>query len=168
MRLSRDDMFMEIAHTVAKRGTCSRAQVGAVIVRDGRIISIGYNGAPRGMPHCDHSGDKGVCSIAIHAEMNAIIWGARAGIPIDSSVMYATHSPCYTCAVAMVAAGIKGLWYEQEYRLKEGLLYLFDANVELFQHARDGRTVQDAEGHGLLSAGLGDRGDGSTDRGWRD
>lgn len=153
MRPSRDETFMEIAHTVAKRGTCSRAQVGAVIVRDGRIVSIGYNGAPAGQPHCDHYPQSGAmdhdtydgsCTIAIHAEMNAIIWGARAGVPIDSCTMYATHSTCATCAVAVVASGIKEFVYDGDYRLGR-LDILVDSGLKVRKYGDTGSTP-DAEG----------------------
>lgn len=143
MRLSRDDMFMEIAHTVAKRGTCSRAQVGAVIVKDGRIISIGYNGAPAGRPHCNHYEVEGAfpndvfdgsCIRAIHAELNAIAWASRVGVPVDSCSMYATHSMCAHCAVAVVASGISEVVYDEEYRLRDGLIILFDNDVRVRQY----------------------------------
>lgn len=135
-RISREAMFMTIAETIALRSTCLRGQVGAVIVREGRIISMGYNGAPSGQPDCLTMGceelklytvddqepelvseevDLG-CQRGIHAETNAIIWAARVGIPVYDSTMYSTHSPCMTCARLLVAAGISKLYFRHDYR----------------------------------------------------
>lgn len=143
-------MFMQMAHIVAQRGTCSRAQVGAIIVRDGRVISMGYNGAPPGMPHCEHYDsphNREGCTIATHAELNAIIFSARQGIPTDAATMYSTHCACATCARALVAAGITEFIYQTEYRLVEGYGILFDANVKVRQYARDSGDPQVAEDH---------------------
>jgi dCMP deaminase len=117
-------MFLRVAQVVAQRGTCLRAMVGAVIVREGRIISIGYNGAPPRQPHCLEAGClipfKGSgCVRAVHAELNAILWAAREGIPTDRAVMYSTHSPCPTCAVTMVTAGICAVYYLHDYHASD-------------------------------------------------
>lgn len=103
-----DEMFMEMAQTLAKRSTCSRRHVGAVFVRDNRYLCGGYNGAPAGEKHCDHSfidrdthldqSGKRTCSIAIHAEMNAILDAALRGVSIQGAVLYVTHPPCLQCA----------------------------------------------------------------------
>lgn len=129
-------ILMGTAQAFAMRSTCSRAQVGAVIARDGRIISTGYNGAPAGMPHCDHSGDgayrqKQPCQKAVHAEVNAIAWAARVGSATDGAEMYCTHAPCATCAKLIVNAGIATVYFGQDYRNDEGLHLLRDAGVQL-------------------------------------
>lgn len=111
-RISRDTYFMRIAHDVALRSTCLRGQVGAVMVSDGRILSTGYNGAPRGFPHCtpetcnpliDH------CRATVHAEMNAIINAAIHGVALKGAVLFCTHWTCPACARALINLGIIGL-----------------------------------------------------------
>jgi len=109
-RISRSNLYMGMAILVSKRGTCPRAQVGAVLVRDKRIISIGYNGAPAGQPHCLDMGcimvDKG-CVRAVHAEANVIAFAAKQGISTLDATMYVTLEPCINCAKLMINAGIK-------------------------------------------------------------
>jgi len=117
MRPDWDSYFMEMAAVVAKRSTCLRRQVGAVLVKDRRILATGYNGAPSGMLHCDQTGclrkERGVppgreheiCR-GLHAEQNAIIQAALHGISIRDSLMVVTHQPCVICAKMMINAGI--------------------------------------------------------------
>lgn len=130
---------MEIARVVSESGTCSRLQVGAVLVYARRIISIGYNGAPSGMPHCVHSGmayseshpeSKG-CEIAVHAEANTIAFAAKNGISTEGSKLYVTDSPCVTCAKLLINAGIKEVIYGREYRDERGIGQLLIAGVEV-------------------------------------
>lgn len=152
-RVSRDEMLMEVAHAIAKRGTCSRLQVGAVFSRDGRIVSTGYNGAPAGMPHCDHSNelqahyitlDEGVvkpeleqgCQTAEHAERNAIAWAARHGLALEGTEVHVTHMPCLACSRTLVNAGVTKLTYDEPYRLREGIVLLGDAGVEVWEYNR--------------------------------
>jgi len=116
-RPSLDEYFMEIAHVVATRSTCLRHSVGAVIVRDGQLLSTGYNGAPRGAAHCISTGcnkdfldlpsgtSHDACA-GVHAEQNAIIQGAYHGTTLSDSTLYCTHSPCYLCAKMIVNTGI--------------------------------------------------------------
>ena len=130
-RISREDMFLDIAQTVSGRGTCSRASVGCVIVRDARIISLGYNGAPPGQPHCVHrEGEAPGCEFAIHAEANAIAYAARAGISTERATMFCTHSPCLKCAQLMLSAGITQVWWRTEYRIIDGVTLLRKAGVQ--------------------------------------
>lgn len=133
IRPDRDEWLMEIALITAKRSTCSRARVGAIIVNEGRIISTGYNGAPSGMEHCDHSqmneGDNGGCKLSVHAEANAVAAAAKLGISTESSVMYTTLSPCYTCAQLIINAGIKELLFFRSYRLDTGWKLLQEGGV---------------------------------------
>ena len=104
-RISRDQMFMEIAEIVAKRGTCNRAYVGALLVSKGRIVSIGYNGSLPGEPHCDDVGHRlvnGHCTRTVHAEVNCIDFASNylinhSGSPIEVT-LYVTHFPCVNCA----------------------------------------------------------------------
>lgn len=119
MRVSWDRYFMDIAHVVSSRSTCDRKHVGAVIVRDRTILSTGYNGSIRGMPHCDDAGhmmEAGHCVATIHAEANAIIQAAKNGVSIDGSDLYVTASPCWSCFKSSLNAGIKRIAYGEFYR----------------------------------------------------
>lgn len=118
-----DSTFMEMAETVAKRSTCIRVQVGCVIVKDRRVISMGYNGAPSGLIHCNtYFADKSQSTHRefsskweVHAEANAIGWAARYGISTEGTTLYTTISPCLSCAKLIIAAGIKNVIYKYEY-----------------------------------------------------
>ncbi len=114
-----DQYFMNIARVVSSRATCDRKYVGAVIVRDKTILSTGYNGSIRGMPHCTESGhmmEDGHCVATIHAEMNAIIQAARNGVRIEGASIYITASPCWSCFKALANAGIQRICYGEFYR----------------------------------------------------
>jgi dCMP deaminase len=118
-RASWDDYFMSIAQVVATRSTCPRKYVGAVIVRNRTILSTGYNGSIRGMPHCTdvgHMMEDGHCVATIHAEANAIIQAARNGVNIDGGTNYVTASPCWTCFKQLANAGIVRICYGEFYR----------------------------------------------------
>lgn len=148
MKPSRDETFMEVARTFAKRSTCIRGQVGAVIVSDRRIVSIGYNGAPPGMPECLDVGCHtkelyewlpkksnyiqvpSGCQRAIHAEANAIAWAARHGVPVGGATVYCTHGPCLHCSQLMATAGVIRVVFEIPYRLTNGLELLTDLGIE--------------------------------------
>jgi dCMP deaminase len=117
MRPSWDEYFMEIAHQVATRSTCLRRHVGAVIVRDKRILATGYNGPPRGLAHCDEvgclrsergipSGERQEICRGLHAEQNAIIQAALHGVSVEGGTIYITHQPCITCAKMIINSGI--------------------------------------------------------------
>ena len=99
-RVSWGTYFMNIAQEVATRSTCDRKHVGAVIVRDKTILSTGYNGSIKGLPHCDEAGCEmveGHCVRTTHAEANAIVQAAKNGVKIELSEIYVTASPCYNC-----------------------------------------------------------------------
>ncbi|MDO9693814.1 MAG: cytidine/deoxycytidylate deaminase family protein [Candidatus Latescibacteria bacterium] len=126
MRPSWDRYFMEIAVLVSSRTTCLRRQVGAVIVKDKRLLSTGYNGAPVGLKHCAElgclreklgvkSGEKHELCRAIHAEQNAIIQAATFGVPLQGASIYITHFPCVLCSKMIINAGIKRIVYSQGY-----------------------------------------------------
>lgn len=119
-----DSHFMNIAKEIAKASKCISKQVGAVIVRDGRILSTGYNGTPSGYKNCcdfwnnkdaneHHEWSK---KYEIHAEMNAIIWAARKGINIEDATIYVTLEPCNECSKNIIASGIKRIVYENNYK----------------------------------------------------
>ena len=125
-RPSWDEYFMEITELVAKRSTCLRRKVGAVIVQDKRILTTGYNGAPRGLPHCLEmgclreekevaSGERQELCRGLHAEQNAIVQAALYGISIKGSILYCTTQPCVTCAKMIINAGIKRIIYQEKY-----------------------------------------------------
>ena len=110
---------MNIAKESATRSTCGRKHVGAVIVRDKTILSTGYNGSIRGMPHCDEVGhlmEDGHCVATIHAETNAILQAAKNGVMINGSEVYITASPCWPCFKMLANAGIKKIFYGEFYR----------------------------------------------------
>ena len=139
-RPSSDDYFMEIASVVAKRSTCLRNQVGALFVRNKRILTTGYNGAPSGLEHCDVVGcaREGVASgthhelcRAVHAEQNAIIQAALHGISIEGATLYCTHQPCILCAKMMINARVKKVVYQQSYPDRAALDFLQQAGIEV-------------------------------------
>ncbi|HRC57354.1 MAG: dCMP deaminase family protein [Myxococcales bacterium] len=118
-RASWDEYFMSIAQVVATRSTCPRKFVGAVIVRNRIILSTGYNGSIRGMPHCSdvgHMMEDGHCVATIHAEANAIIQAARSGVNIDGATVYVTASPCWSCFKQIANAGVRRICYGEFYR----------------------------------------------------
>jgi len=110
---------MDIARQVATRATCDRKHVGAVLVRDRTILSSGYNGSIRGMPHCDEVGhlmENGHCVATVHAEANAILQAARNGVRIDGATLYTTASPCWPCFKLVANAGCVRIVYGEFYR----------------------------------------------------
>ena len=140
-RPSWDEYFIELAYFVARRSTCLRRQVGAVIVKDKHILATGYNGAPKGIAHCLDTGclrDKlGIPSgtrheicMASHAEQNAIIQAAYHGIAIKDAVIYCTTHPCSICAKMIINAGIKKIYFVEGYPDELGKKLLDDAGLE--------------------------------------
>ena len=110
---------MNIATEVATRSTCDRKHVGAVIVRNKNILSTGYNGSIKGLPHCDEVGHEmveGHCIRTTHAEANAIVQAAKNGVAIDNSEIFVTASPCYNCFKLIANSGIKVIYYRELYR----------------------------------------------------
>jgi len=113
------EYFMNIAKEVATRSTCDRKHVGALITRDKTILSTGYNGSIRGMPHCDEAGhmmENDHCVATIHAEANAVLQAAKNGVMIDKAEVYITASPCWPCFKMLANAGIKKIYYGEFYR----------------------------------------------------
>ncbi len=133
--------FMNIARQVATRSTCDRKHVGAVIVRDKTILSTGYNGSIRGMPHCDdvgHDLDGGHCVATIHAEANAILQAAKNGVMIEGAELYTTASPCWGCFKLIANAGIRKIFYGEFYRDQKSLEVARHLGIELIDLASAG------------------------------
>ena len=143
-RPSWDAYFMDIAQLVASRATCPRRSVGALIVRDKRIVATGYNGAPTGLPHCPVGGPQndwptgcmaaGHCIRSLHAEQNALIQAAKIGVPCEGGTLYVTCQPCNSCAKMIVNAGIVRVIYEGDYPDEFSKEIFRDAKLEVFRY----------------------------------
>ena len=135
MRPTWDEYFINIAAAVAERSTCDRAHVGAVLAREKRILTTGFNGSPAGLAHCDEVGHllvEGHCVRTIHAEINAIIQAALHGVSTKGATCYVTHFPCIHCTKSLINAGIARVVYRDSYRIDENALRFFEqAGVEL-------------------------------------
>lgn len=143
MRVSWDEYFMQIAEIVKTRSTCLRRQVGAVIVKDHRIITTGYNGAPSGLKHCTEiggcerqrlnipSGQRHELCRALHAEQNAIIQAAKIGVSTEGATIYITLQPCVICAKMLVNAGITRIVHKGEYPDELSCSILEEAGIEV-------------------------------------
>ncbi len=126
-RPSWDEYFLEVMHALAKRATCNRGKTACLFVKDNHIISSGYVGAPSGLPHCDEVGhlmkqvvneDGSIsehCVRTIHAEQNAICQAAKRGVSIEGATLYCKLAPCRTCAMLLIACGIKRIVAEYKY-----------------------------------------------------
>ncbi|MBN2037765.1 MAG: dCMP deaminase family protein [Chitinispirillaceae bacterium] len=135
-RVSWDEYFMNIAIQAAMRSTCDRKHVGAVIVRDKTILSTGYNGSIRGLPHCDdigHMMENGHCVATVHAEANAIIQAAKHGTMINGADIYITASPCWNCFKLIANSGIRRIFYLEFYRDERIMKIAKQAGIELKQ-----------------------------------
>ena len=130
MKPSFDSIYIDLAQSLALRSHCTRAQVGAVLTKDTRIISIGYNGPPQGTHNCDEDfheeggcprDSKGSCSLALHAEQNAILYASKNGASIEGSTIYVTLSPCISCARIIFSMKIKRVIYLNSYAAYKGL-----------------------------------------------
>lgn len=136
-----NDYFMQIAYDVAARSTCKMKDVGAVIVKENKIISTGYNGAPEGLDHCTENGcyikkvgdtsedleDR--CRRTVHAEQNALIQSD--GSNLNESTLYTTHYPCFTCAKMIINSGIEKVVYDNSVDYEDSIEFLENSNVEL-------------------------------------
>lgn len=133
-RISRLKMLVGMVELVAQRGTCSRAQVGALIIRDNRIVSMGYNGTPAGMDHCSHYEGEDInnsCEETVHAEVNAISFAARNGISTEGATLICTHAPCVKCSQMIINTGIINVYYINKYRSQAGLKLLTEAGLSV-------------------------------------
>ena len=143
-RASWEQYFMNIAKEVATRSTCDRKHVGALIVRDKTILSTGYNGSIRGMPHCDdvgHMMEDGHCVATIHAETNAILQAAKNGVMINGAEVYITASPCWPCFKMLANAGIKKIYYGEFYRDQRIFDVANKIGIELINIPVDQKTL---------------------------
>ncbi len=147
MRPTWQEYFMEIAKTVRKRSTCIRRKVGSVLVREKRILTTGYNGAPQGIRHCEErgclreelnvpSGQRHEICRGLHAEQNAIIQAALHGVSTQGSVLYTTDQPCSLCAKMIVNADISKIYFEGYYPDDLAKEILEEGNVELISSSR--------------------------------
>lgn len=146
-----DDIFMDLAVNLAKRSHCVKAQVGAVLTKDTRIISIGYNGPPSGTHNCDvefpidgcERDSKGSCSLALHAEQNAILYAVKNGSSIEGSTIYVTLSPCIACARVIFTMKVAKVVYLNSYAeykgipKDEGVEFLKKFGVEVVRYKKD-------------------------------
>ena len=144
-RPSWDEYFMQMAELTAQRSTCLRRQVGAIIVKEKHIMATGYNGAPKGLPHCEElggclrekleipSGERHELCRALHAEQNAIIQAATLGQSIEGATIYITHQPCIICAKMIINAGISRIVIRRGYpdEMSRGMLREAGLKVEL-------------------------------------
>lgn len=144
-QLKWDKRYMDIAKTVAAWSSCIREgrKVGAVIVKNNRILTTGYNGAPAGIKSCQErgyclrdqlgieSGTRAELCYAIHAEQNAVVQAAKMGISVEGATIYVTHQPCSVCTRILINSGIKRIVYEQEYPDKFSLELLEESGIEL-------------------------------------
>ncbi len=142
VRPSYDEYFMRIATIVASRSTCLRRQVGAIIVKNNHILSTGYNGAPKGLPHCDETGclraqrnvkrgERHELCRGLHAEQNAIIQAAVFGVSIAGGVIYSTHYPCSVCAKMLINAELEELVYREGYPDDLAMELLKESNIKV-------------------------------------
>jgi len=141
-RPSWDEYFMELTSVVAKRSTCLRRNVGAILVKERRVLATGYNGAPSGLGHCAEvgcirerhevpSGERHELCRGLHAEQNAIIQAALHGTSIDGAILYCTHQPCVLCAKMIINAGVKRIVFAGSYPDELSTNMLKEAGVEL-------------------------------------
>lgn len=141
-RPSWDEYFLKIADLVSERSTCLRRKVGAAIVKDKRILTTGYNGAPSGIVHCEEvgclreklhvpSGERHELCRGLHAEQNAIIQAAHYGIKIDGTFLYVTNQPCIICAKMIINAGIRKVIVRKGYPDKMAREFLDQAGIEI-------------------------------------
>jgi dCMP deaminase len=144
-RSTQVEAMMDMAYVIAGRSTCDRLQVGALIARDFRVISTGYNGNVAGMPHCNHIGNgapDNPCVTAVHAEANALVFAARHGVAVHLAELWTTHQPCLGCAKLIINAGISRVYFQKDYRLREGLELLVESGLEVFRVNEDYSTYQ--------------------------
>ncbi|MGD9344166.1 MAG: cytidine/deoxycytidylate deaminase family protein [Desulfuromonadales bacterium] len=145
-RPSWNEYFMDITRLVARRSTCMRRQVGAVMVKEKNILATGYNGTPSGIKHCDvtgclreqlnvPSGERHELCRGLHAEQNAIIQAARHGVNISGSILYCTNSPCIICTKMLINAGIRKVVYLEGYSDNLSVAMLDEAGIEALSFA---------------------------------
>ena len=158
-RPSWDEYFMDITHLVSKRSTCLRRQVGALLVKDKKILATGYNGAPSRMEHCldigclreregIHSGERHELCRGLHAEQNAIIQAAYHGVGIQGATLYCTNHPCIICSKMIINAGIEKIVYDQGYADLLAIQILRESGIRIKKFGR-GPKASTSPGRGL-------------------
>jgi dCMP deaminase len=151
-RPSWDVYFMSIAHLVAQRSTCLRRKVGAILVKNRRILATGYNGAPSGLRHCLEigclreklnvpSGERHELCRGLHAEQNVIIQAAHHGISVANSILYCTNLPCVICTKMLINAGIRSIYYAKGYADPMSRDMLAEAGIDLIEF-RENNSAQ--------------------------
>ena len=144
LRPSWDEYFMDIANIVKQRSTCQRRQVGAVIVKDNRILSTGYNGAPKGLKHCFEvgclrdklkipSGERHELCRGLHAEQNAVVQAAVFGVAIEGSTIYTTLYPCILCTKIIINSGIRRVVTCEDYNDELSMELLYESGIEIIK-----------------------------------
>lgn len=150
MRPSFDDIYMDLATNLAERSHCVKIKVGAVLTKDTRIVSLGYNGPPAGTHNCDIEwpekgcprDSKGGCSLALHAEQNTIIYASKNNVPLENCTIYVTLAPCLSCARIIFASGIKKVIYLNSYAeykgigTEEGVDFLTRFGIEVVRYKK--------------------------------
>ncbi len=148
-----DDIYMELAENLSRKSHCVKIKVGAVVTKDTRIVSLGYNGPPAGTHNCDEEWPdkgcardrKGSCSLALHAEENAILYASKNKVTLEDATLYVTLSPCLSCARIIYTTGVKKVYYLQSYAeykgldVDEGVEFLRKFGVEVFQYKAPGQ-----------------------------
>lgn len=140
-RPSWEEYFLGIAVVVSGRSTCLRRQVGSIIVKDKRILTTGYNGAPKGLAHCSdvgclretygaESGHMHELCRGLHAEQNAIIQAALYGVSVEGGELYSTHQPCVLCTKMLISAGVKAIYYREPYPDELAAEMLIEAGIK--------------------------------------
>lgn len=147
MRPSWDEYFMDIVELIKTRSTCIRRQVGALIVKDKRILATGYNGAPSHCTHCTEtgclreklkvpSGERHELCRAIHAEQNAISQAAYSGVSVKGGTLYVTHQPCVLCSKILINSGIKKIIFKGDYPDQLGTNFLKEAGIVIVKYEK--------------------------------
>ncbi len=151
-----DEIYMELATNLSNKSHCVKAKVGAVLTKDTRIVSLGYNGPPAGTHNCDEvwpdtgcpRDSKGSCSLALHAEQNAILYASKNNVVIEGCTLYVTLSPCLACARVIYTLGIKKVFYLHSYAdykkltSDEGVDFLRKFGVEVEQYNMEKEPVK--------------------------
>ena len=151
-----NDIYMELANSLARKSHCVKMKVGAVLAKDTRIVSLGYNGPPAGTHNCDEEWPdngcerdrKGSCSLALHAEENAILYAAKNKIDLADAVLYITLSPCLPCARTIFSTGIKKVFYLHSYAEykgithDEGVNFLRKFGVEVIKYELNSEEIE--------------------------
>ncbi len=157
MRPSWDEYFMRLAYLVSTRATCTRRKVGAVIVKDRRVLATGYNGPPKGLAHCDvtgcireeldiPSGERHELCRGLHAEQNAIIQAAVHGVSIRGATIYVTNHPCVVCAKMIINAEMKEIVYSEGYPDDLAKLMLIESGIKVRQYRLSDEVIKSITG----------------------